>query len=265
MTKKSGPKKKTAARAPRRLPRIEKFDLEPGRTLGGTYRVENYLGGGYEGEVYRISEIRTGVPRTAKLFFPHRNEKDKQAREFARKLERLRDCSMVIQYHHAETIQFQRQKITCLISEYVEGVRLSSYIKSHPGGRIAPYKALNIIYALARGVDQIHWKREYHGDLHTDNILIRPRGILFDIKLVDFYNLGRWSKERRAVDIIEMVQVLYEMIGGKKWYAKMPQEIKDVCRGLRHDLILRSFPTTRHLIEHLESFETEFYDDPRAR
>lgn len=249
----------------KKMPRIEKFDLEIGRIIGGTYRVDSFLGGGYEGEVYRITEVRTGVTRTAKLFFPHRNEKDLQARSYAQKLERLRDCSAVIQYHHAETIQFEGQKVTCLISEFVEGVKLSSYIASHPGKRIPPYKAMHILHALATGIDQIHWKKEYHGDLHSDNILIRPRGILFDIKLVDFYNLGRWNKERRAVDIIEMVQILHESIGGKKWYAKMPSEVKNICRGLRHDLILGSFPTVRHLINQLENFENEFYDDPRLR
>ncbi len=238
----------------RKPPKIEKFDLQPGRILGGTYEVEAFLGGGYEGEVYRVTEFRTGVPRTAKLFFPHRNEKGKEALAYARKLEKLRDCPIVIQYHHVETIKFRRNEVTCLISEFVEGQQLSQFIQSHPGKRMPPYKALHVIHALVSGLEEIHWKNEYHGDIHSDNILIMPRGIFFDVKLIDFYNLGRSNKERRKEDILDVAHLLYEAIGGPKWYAKAPQEIKDICRGLRRDLILKHFPTIRHLREHLETF-----------
>ncbi len=235
-------------------PKIKKFDLKPGRIIGGTYEVDAFLGGGFEGEVYKVSEFRTGVPRTAKLYYPHRNENDLDAMNFARKLEMLRDCSIVIQYHHAETLRIKRQAVTCLISEYVDGIILSKYISSHPGKRMPPYKALSLIYALVVGLEEIHWKNEYHGDIHSENILIRPQGIFFDVKLVDFYNLGRSNKERRKEDIVDTIHLLFEAIGGNKWYSKAPQEIKDICRGLRRDLILERFPTVRHLREHLETY-----------
>ena len=235
-------------------PKIKKFDLKPGRIIGGTYEVDTFLGGGFEGEVYKVSEFRTGVPRTAKLYYPHRNENDLDAMNFARKLEMLRDCSIVIQYHHAETLRIKRQAVTCLISEYVDGIILSKYISSHPGKRMPPYKALSLIYALVVGLEEIHWKNEYHGDIHSENILIRPQGIFFDVKLVDFYNLGRSNKERRKEDIVDTIHLLHEAIGGNKWYSKAPQEIKDICRGLRRDLILERFPTVRHLREHLETY-----------
>ena len=56
--------------------RIESFDLRPGRVIGGKYVVDDKLGGGWEGEVYRVTESKTGVTRAAKLFYPHRNERD---------------------------------------------------------------------------------------------------------------------------------------------------------------------------------------------
>ncbi len=238
-----------------KLPKIDKFDLELGRRIGGIYVVEERLGGGYEGEVYRVTEERTGITRTAKLFFPHRNEKDVEARKFAQKLEKLRDCSIVIQYHHAETIKFRRHAVTCLISEYVDGAQLAGYIQGHPGKRMPPFKALHLFYALMTGLDEIHWKNEYHGDLHSENILVKPKGIFFDLKLVDFFHRGRPNKEQRHADIIEAVQILYEAIGGRKFYASMPPEIKSICLGLRRDLILKSFPTARHVLVHLENFE----------
>jgi len=242
-------------RLPKKLPKIDKFDLQPGRKIGGIYVVEEKLGGGYEGEVYRVTEERTGITRTAKIFFPHRNVKDVEARKFAQKLEKLRDCSIVIQYHHAETLNFRRHKATCLISEYVEGLQLSNYIQSHPGKRMPPFKALHMFYALVSGLDEIHWKNEYHGDLHSDNILINPKGVFFDLKLVDFFHRGRSNKDQRREDIVEAIGILHEAVGGRKHYAKMPPEIKSICLGQRRDLILKTFPTARHVLEHLENFE----------
>ena len=236
-------------------PKIEKFDLEPGRKIAGIYIVEEFLGGGYEGEVYKVVEERTGITRTAKLFFPHRNEKDREARAFAQKLEKLRDCSIVIKYHHAETLKIRRQPVTCLISEYVDGVQLSGYIQSQSGKRLPPFKALHLFYALMSGLDEIHWKNEYHGDLHSENILVKQKGIFFDVKLVDFFHRGRPNKEHRQGDIVEAIHLLYESIGGRRYYAGMPPEIKSVCLGLRRDLILRTYPTARHVLEHLENFE----------
>ena len=241
--------------APKKLPKLECFDLEPGRKIGGIYIVEEKLGGGYEGEVYRVTEERTGISRTAKLFFPHRIEKDVEARKFAQKLEKLRDCSIVIQYHHAGAMKIRRHAVTCLISEYVDGMQLSSYIKSHTGKRMPPFKAIHMFYALMVGLDEIHWKNEYHGDLHSENILIKPKGVFFDLKLIDFYHRGRSNKDQRKEDIVEAISIFYEAIGGRKHYASMPPEIKSICLGQRRDSILKTFPTARHVLEHLENFE----------
>ena len=57
--------------------RIDAFDLAPGRVLASKYVVEAALGGGWEGEVYRVVETRTGIRRAAKLFYPHRNLRDR--------------------------------------------------------------------------------------------------------------------------------------------------------------------------------------------
>ena len=234
--------------------RIDSFDLRPGQMLGGKYVVEDFLGGGLEGEVYKVTETRTGVRRAAKLFFPQENERDRAARTYAQKLHRLRHCPIVIQYHHAESIRIRRTQITCLISEYVDGLLLADFVAAHPGQRLRPFHALHLIYAVTRGLEQIHQKKEYHGDLHAYNILVKPTGIFFDVKLVDFYYLGRPSLHHRRGDVVDVVRLLYECIGGRRWYARQPPVIKAVCRGLRRDLILRAYPTARHLREYLENF-----------
>jgi serine/threonine protein kinase len=187
-----------------RAAKIVSFDLAPGQRIGDTYRVEEFLGGGLEGEVYRVTELQTRVRRAAKLFYPQQNQGNRAARVYAQKLDRLRHCPIVIQYHHAETLAVGRTPVTCLVSEYVDGILLSDFVAAHPGRRLPPFKALHLLYALARGLEQIHACQEYHGDLHAGNILVRPRGIFFEVRLVDFHHLGQPSAAHRRDDIVDL-------------------------------------------------------------
>ena len=65
---------------------ISQFNLQPGRVLARKYEVIGLLGAGWEGEVYRIMELDTGVERAAKIFFPKRNVQNKSAIAYAQKL-----------------------------------------------------------------------------------------------------------------------------------------------------------------------------------
>ena len=237
--------------------RIESFELRPGRVIGGKYIVEVKLGGGWEGEVYKVTESRTGASRAAKLFFPQRNVRDRAVNFYARKLERLRKCPIVIQYHHSEVVRQRGIPVTCLISEYVEGELLEKLIARQPGRRLHPFEALHFTYALARGLEEIHKVREYHGDLHDGNVLVSRHGILFDLKLVDFYHWGPPKAAHIRDDVADLIRLLYDAVGGRKRYSLQPPEIRAICLGLRRDLIGRKFPTARHLREHLESFDWE--------
>jgi len=235
--------------------KIDAFHFEPGRRLAGKYVFESFLGAGWEGEVYKVEEIKTGIPRAAKVFFPQRNARDRAVTFYAKKLDRLRDCPIVIQYHNSETITHRRVKLTCLISEYVEGELLANFIARQPGKRLQPFEALHLLHAIASGLAYIHDIREYHGDIHSDNVLVKRRGIGFVVKLVDLYHWGSASVSNIREDVIQLVHLLYEAVGGAERYAKQPPEIKAVCSGLRRDLIAKKFPTARRLRDHLESFQ----------
>ena len=234
--------------------RINAFDLPPGRTLASKYLIEAKLGGGWEGKVYKVVETRTGIPRAAKLFYPDRNVRDRAVRVYAKKLEQLRHCPIVIQYHHSETLRIRRAEITCLISDYVEGELLQEFVARQTGGRMRPFEALHLTYALAYGLEEIHRLKQYHGDLHAGNVLVNRRGIFFDVKLVDFYHHGRPTAAFIRDDVADFVRLLYDAVGGRERYAAQPPKIKAVCRGLRRDLINAVYPTAHHLREYLESF-----------
>lgn len=239
---------------PTKADQIKAFDLRPGRVIGGKYIVESRLGSGWEGEVYKVVERRTGIHRAAKLFFPHRNVNDRAVTFYAKKLERLSKCSIVIQYHHSEVFRHRDMAITALISEYVDGVLLCDFVRQQPGRRLPAFEALHLTYAIARGLEEVHNLHEYHGDLHDGNVMVRRQGIFFEVKVVDFFHWGKPTATHFREDVQNLVRLLYDAVGGRKHYAKQPPEIKAICRGLRNDLIGKAFPTARHLREFLETF-----------
>ena len=229
-----------------------KFYLRTDEVLAERYRVIARLGSGWEGEVFKIEEIDTGIERAAKLFFPHRNIRNAAARRYALKLHKLKHCSGVIQYVNQEKILLADQLVTVLISEYVEGEILGRYLR---GKRLAVFEALHLLHSIAAGIAEIHLANEYHGDLHADNIIVRRFGLGYDIKLLDFFHWHAPKKENIQDDVCNLIRLLYDMLGGAARYRNQPPEVKQICCGLKRSLILSKFRTAAHLRDHLEAME----------
>ncbi len=109
--------------------KVTEFNFPTGKSIAGKYSVISKLGAGWEGEVYKVYENKTGIERAAKFFYPQRNLRDRTSKFYAQKLHKLRQCSLLIQYHTREEVKFNKTAITVLISEYVEGELLSNFLK----------------------------------------------------------------------------------------------------------------------------------------
>lgn len=232
---------------------IKNFDFQPGRILVNKYEIISLLGSGWEGEVYKVMERTIGIEHAAKFFYPERNVRSRATKFYAKKLHKLRHCPIVIQYLTQEHMTYRKTPITFLVSEYVEGELLSTFLRKQKGGRLHPFEGLHLLHALAAGVEEIHRVREYHGDLHDDNIIIKRSGLSFDVKLVDMYNWGAPSAQNTRDDVCDLVRIFYDAIGGAKFYAQQREEVKNVCCGLKRSLIARKFKTAGHLRHYLEA------------
>lgn len=237
--------------------KIEKFEFKPGRILARKYEVISQLGAGWEGEVYLLREIETNIERAGKFFFPHRNQKNRASRFYALKLHKLRHCPILIQYVTQEHIRFEGHDILFLVSEYVEGRLLSEVLKSRRGKHLTPYEGLHLLHALAKGIEQIHLRNEYHGDLHTDNVIVVRFGLEFHLKLLDVFHWKAPRPENIQSDVLNLIRIFYESLGGKKTYAQMPPVVKEIVCGLKNTLILKKFKTAGHLRRYLESLSWE--------
>lgn len=231
---------------------MKSFDLDPGLLLAGKYRVEQRIGAGWEGEVYLVTETATGIARAAKLFYPHRNPGNRTVRFHARKLSKLRGCPLLIHYCTQETVEYGGRKVTVQVSEYAPGELLPSFLKQQRGGRLHPFEALHLLHTLVRGIEQIHAMGEYHGDVHMNNILVRRVGIGFELTLLDFFDWGKRTQEHVLDDVCGAIQVFYTVTGGARHYARQPDQVKAICRGLKRSLIRQRFRNATRLREYIE-------------
>jgi serine/threonine protein kinase len=206
--------------------------------------------------VYRIRELETGIIRAAKIYFPHRDPDRRLSVRHAQKLDKLRQCSIVLQYHHSVDFVVDRQHTVALISELCDGMPLWAWVQEHPGKRLSPFVAMTVLYHLAVGLEDIHAMGEYHWDVHSENILILPHGIGFDLKLIDFYEWGKPTRSKMQQDIIDVVNVFHEILGGRRHYASLPLEAKQICLGQQGSKIVERYPTMTALRRHLEVFES---------
>lgn len=235
--------------------RIASFDFEAGHILAGKFRVLSLLGRGWEGEVYKIVELGTGIERAAKLFFPYRNRRNASARRYALKLHKLRQCDILIQYHTHEFVECQGQRITVLISEFVEGELLEHWLQRQPAHALQPFEALHLLHELAAGIADIHAAHEYHGDLHSANVIVRRHGLGFQIKVIDLAHWVAPRSENIQADVLALIGLFHEVLGGAHRYRHHRAEIKAICCGLKSTLILQKFKTAGQIRDYLETMQ----------
>ena len=231
------------------------FGFRPGRQLEGRYVLGQCIGAGWEGEVYHLTERRTQIERVVKFYYPHRYPNQKRWVRLAQKHHKLRDCPIVLQYHHHGQMTWRGRDVHYMVSELAEGEVLYDVLMRQPRKRFTAFEAMHITHTIAKGMAQIHARREYHGDIHSYNVLVRRQGIRFKVKLLDLYLNPKSSDRRTRGDVCDIAMLLYELIGGPATYKTAPRIVKDIVCGRRRDVIARKFSNAGAICDYLVTAE----------
>ncbi len=231
------------------------INLSPGDLVAGKYTIEEILGKGWEGAVFRVREKGTGIERSLKIYDPRRDPRNRNVRWNARKLHKLRDCPVLVQYRTQEVVQIGGRRMNMLVADFVPGESLACFLLRQPGKRLDYFQGLHLLRTLAAGLEPVHALGEYHGDIHDENIIIQREGLGFQVRLLDLLDLGPAGPALIRRDMHQIIRLFYDVLGGARLYRNHPPEIKGIICGLKTSLMERKFRNAEQLGWYLDTLE----------
>jgi len=152
--------------------------LEPGDRIGG-YRLQEVLGQGAMGVVYRAIDTTTGDAVALKVLRPGVSVDETLRRRFAHEARAAREVQ------HPGLVGVvavgQDRGMDFLATEYIEGPSLEQRLQEH--GPFPPADVVPIIRDVADGLDALHERGLVHRDVKPSNILLGRDG---RARLADF-------------------------------------------------------------------------------
>ncbi|MEA2490751.1 MAG: eukaryotic-like serine/threonine-protein kinase, partial [Acidobacteriota bacterium] len=169
-------------------------DLALGHLFAGRYRIEQILGRGGMGVVYKAVDsqldetvaIKT-LPGDVMTKSPEDLERFKREIRLARKITH-RNVLRTFDYGEAEGVYF-------ISMEYVRGYTLSELLDEAPKRQMAPRPAAGISRQICRGLHAAHEQGIIHRDIKPGNVLIDAKG---EVKLMDF-GIARMAEAPEAM------------------------------------------------------------------
>lgn len=157
-------------------------DPKLGKVIAGEYTLEEVVGTGGIGTVYRAHSNKTDKPVALKLLHPELTNRElyerfKREANIARSLEHP---NIVSSYRCGQG----KDGTAFLAMELIDGVNLSDVL--HPGVPLDSSRALNLMLQLADALAYAHENNVIHRDIKPSNMLIERSGQQETIKLVDF-------------------------------------------------------------------------------
>jgi serine/threonine protein kinase/ankyrin repeat protein len=158
-----------------------------GRLLDGKYRLEELIGRGGMGAVYRALHVGTGRRVAVKVIAPElagNREFIERFRREAKTIGRLRHPNIVNVTDFGITGD-NEQTLAYLVMEHLEGVTLAVKLKDKRPLPLAD--ALDILSQTCEAIDEAHRLGILHRDLKPENIWLEPVGIGgCNVKVLDF-------------------------------------------------------------------------------
>ncbi|GAA4610027.1 hypothetical protein GCM10023107_94710 [Actinoplanes octamycinicus] len=153
--------------------------LRAGMRLGGRYRLEDRLGAGGMGEVWRAVDESLGRTVAVKTMLPSAAGDPDFVRRFAA------EATAMARVNHpavASIHDFTRADgLTYLVMEFVDGESLAQRLQRD--GRLDPAETMRIVAQAAEGLQAVHDQGILHRDIKPANMLLRRDG---SVVITDF-------------------------------------------------------------------------------
>ena len=180
------------------------------------YRVDQRLGAGGMGEVYRGEDTRLGRPVALK-FLPASLKSDPESR--ARFLNEARAASMLRSPNIAVTYDIGEEDGTdFIVMEYVDGELLSSRVARGP---LPVREVIEIGIQVADALDEAHSRGIVHRDIKSANLMRTERGL---VKVLDF-GLAKFMSSMPSHDVTTPQMTMAGMVVGTVSYMAPEQAL----------------------------------------
>jgi serine/threonine-protein kinase len=156
--------------------------VPPGTRLNGIYEIDQMIGAGGMGEVYKCHEIQTGAAVAIKMLLPEMAENEAALALFRREAAALHHLphEAIVRYF-VFTVEPTLQR-PYLAMEFVDGRSLSDILGDGP----LTFEALvKLMRRIASGLQAAHERGIIHRDVSPDNIIV-PLGDVTRAKIIDF-------------------------------------------------------------------------------
>ncbi len=162
----------------------EEPDVYVGQTLLGQFRIEEKVGAGGMGTVYRARQIGVDRHVAIKILHPELVQNADAVRRFQRE---ARVSAALDHPNVVRVILFGQlpDGALYLIMEYLEGRSLSDLIRIE--GALPPARALHITTQICDAIGEAHQQGVVHRDVKPENVHLVTRGRDLDfVKVLDF-------------------------------------------------------------------------------
>jgi DNA-directed RNA polymerase specialized sigma24 family protein len=143
-----------------------------GQVLSGRFRIEEALGQGGMGAVYRATDLQSNDVVALKVLLPAAEDEPNLKRRFEREAEMIR------RVEHPHFVRYLASGQTpgepeFVVMELLDGQALSRVLGTEH--RLSPHRALRLTRQMLDGLGHAHRVGVVHRDVKPDNVLLVPR------------------------------------------------------------------------------------------